>query len=163
MMKVTKLKTSLYQLKILSSLILLALGLTSCTNTHELSNSDRSQFVTEFYAYVYNVHEVEFESQAEEAALTWGLWGALENSHGNRSDIFAGAIVSAVLGGMITSFMEGPNDGFEYQLDAIDGDRVTVVVDYYPADPGDCVMVRVAGKVDIYAQPKEFCEDEQFN
>ena len=49
----------------------LIFGLSSCKSTHELSDADRNQFVTEFYAYVHNVHQVEFESDAEEAALSW--------------------------------------------------------------------------------------------
>lgn len=153
---------SLLQLKSLAIPVMLSLAVTSCTANHHLDNADRNQFVTEFYAYVHNVDQVEFDSHADEAALSWGLWGALENSHGNRGDIFAGALISAMLGGAITSLLEGSNDGFEYQLDAIDGDRVTVVVDYYPAAPGDCVRVRVSGDVDIYLESVEQCELDMF-
>lgn len=153
---------SLHRINAFGIAAIMTFGLTSCASTYQLGDDDRNQFVTEFYAYVHNVHQVDFESHADEAALSWGLWGALENAHGNRGDIFAGAIVSAILGGAITSIIEGSNDGFEYQLDAIDGDRITVVVDYYPADPGDCVRVRVSGNVNIYLEPTEQCELDMF-
>lgn len=157
-----KYKMPLQQIKDFCVPFFICIALTSCASDHHVDNASRNQFVTEFYAYVHNVDQIEFESHADEAALSWGLWGALENAHGNRGDIFAGAIISAMLGGAITSLMEGSNDGFEYQLDAIDGDRITVVVDHYPAAPGDCVRVRVSGNVDIYLESTEQCELEMF-
>lgn len=139
--------------------------LASCANTDAISEADRNQFVTEFYAYVYEVNEVRFESDVGPAAASWGLWGALENSHGNSEDIIGGALVGAFFGGLFQAIAEGPRDGYEYHLDAIDGDRVTVIVDHDPADVGQCVKVRISGSVSIYAQPQEACElldDEQY-
>ncbi len=38
---------------------------------------------------------------------------------------------------------------YEYQLAAIDGDLVNVIVEHKAADKGQCVRVRVAGNVQI--------------
>lgn len=143
-------------------LVLLLLPITflqGCA-THGVDNADRNQFVTEFYAFVTNIEKVKYQSHVGPAITIGAIGGALENSDGDRGDIVGGAIVGGVITGVLAALFEGSNDGYEYQLDAIDGDRVRVMLDYYPADLGDCVIVRVSGSVEIRRQPLSSCDSD---
>ncbi|GAB5379210.1 MAG: hypothetical protein Alis3KO_11970 [Aliiglaciecola sp.] len=128
--------------------------------SYDYEHGDRNQYVTEFYAQVEQVYPIKFDSEVGEAAVAWGLWGALENSHGDRGDILGGAIVGALLGGAITSLFEGSNQGYEYYLRAVDGDQVIVVLDHFPADAGECVRVRMSRNVKVYATSHYHCEQD---
>jgi hypothetical protein len=48
---------------------------------------------------------------------------------------------------------------YEYQLDAIDGDSVRVIVDKKPPDVGGCVLVRVSGSIQVTRQANEYCHE----
>lgn len=144
------------------SLLALPLLLGACTSSNHITDADKGQFVTEFYAYVYDISDVKFESDVGPAAATWGLAGALENSRGDSGDILGGALVGAFFGGLFQAVFEGPRKGYEYELDAVDGDRVTVVLDYSPANVGDCVKVRVASKVSIKRATASLCEMDPY-
>lgn len=136
----------------------LLLCLSGCAAHHGSRYTQANQFVTEFYAFVENVRSVEFESNVGPSIAYGALHGAVEGAYyGDRHDILAGAIIGGVFSGLITALFEGNTDGYEYQLQAIDGDIVTVVLDYDPANIGDCVRVRVAGSVDVYWQEDEVC------
>lgn len=126
--------------------------------SYGVDNADRGEFVTEFYAIVSVIEPVEFESHVGSAIVAGALTGAIEEPHGNSGDIAGGAIVGGFIGGLLTAMFEGPNQGYGYHLDAIDGDRIQVMLDYYPADLGDCVIVRVSGKVSVYKQPIQACD-----
>lgn len=128
-----------------------------CAQTGGVSQADRNQFVTEFYALVRDVNQIKFKSYASEAATVGAIGGALENLHGDREDMIGGAIIGGIFGGLLTSIFEGSNKGYEYQLDAIDGDSVRVIVDKKPAEIGDCVRVRVSGSIKVTKQPYEQC------
>lgn len=147
-------------MKMASCTLPILLMLTGCA-THDYEYEDRNQFVTEFYAHVEQVYPIEFESEVGRTAVTWGLWGALENSHGNRSQILGGAIAGALLGGVITSLFEGSNQGYEYYLRATDGDQVVVVLDHYPADVGECVRVRMSNTVKVYSTNQPNCAQDE--
>lgn len=145
--------------------ISLPVVLSACTSTDRISKADKNQFVTEFYAYVYQVNPVDFASDAGSAAATFGALGALGNAGGNSQDIIGGAFVGALFGGLITAIVEGPSTGYEYQLDAIDGDRVNVIADRQSAIAGECVKVRVSGEVTLVRQPAYRCDlqEEEFD
>ena len=142
---------------------MLCIGLSACTSTSGLDNAERNQFVTEFYATVSAVDEVKFESHAGQAVALGAASGALGRSDGDREDIIGGAIVGGLIGGLFSAIFEGPRKGYEYHLNAVDGDLVTVVLDYHPADVGDCVKVRVAGNVSVKLDKIERCIEEQFD
>ncbi|GAC15673.1 hypothetical protein [Aliiglaciecola lipolytica] len=146
--------------------ILTAIGLpfllSSCA-THHTRFSDRNQFVTELYASVDQIYDVEFESHVGEAAATWGLWGALENAYGSDRQIIAGALVGAFFGGLLMAIEEGPSQGYEYHLTATDGEYLVVVLDYFPADEGDCVRVRMASQVDVFSANPAFCRNSDLS
>jgi outer membrane lipoprotein SlyB len=138
---------------------LLAASLLSCANSADVDVQAKNQFVTEFYALVTTVEKVKFKSYAGEGAAIGAVDGALSNARGDAGDMLAGAIVGGFFGGLITSLFEGSNIGYEYQLQAVDGDSVNVIVEEHAADIGDCVRVRVAGDVRISKRPMSQCED----
>ena len=140
--------------------VCLAMLLSACVNSQAIERSDRDQFVTEFYALVGNVNEVRFKSYIGSAMVVGALDGALGNIHYDSDAMIGGAIVGALFGGILTGIFEGSNTGYEYQLEAIDGDLVTVIVGDKPASRGECVSVRVSGSVRISKQAMFYCETE---
>ena len=117
--------------------------LSACVNSQAIERADRGQFVTEFYAQVGNVNEVRFKSYVGPAMAVGALDGALSNVHYNSDAMIGGAIVGALFGGILTAIFEGSSRGYEYQLEAIDGDLVTVIIGNKPASRGECVRVSV--------------------
>jgi hypothetical protein len=138
----------------------LPLLLSACVNSQAIERSDREQFVTEFYALVGSVSEVRFKSYVGPAMAVGALDGALSNVHYDSDAIIGGAIVGALFGGILTVIFEGSNRGYEYQLEATDGDLVTVIVGEKPASIGECVNVRVSGNVSISKQAMFHCETQ---
>lgn len=141
------------------SAIAITAGLSGCANKDALPEYAKNQFVTEFYAYVGHVKEVEFRSYVGEAALGGAAIGALEAVDGNSDDMFVAALVGGAIAGIFTAAVEGSRTGYEYSLNAIDGDRVLAIVENSNAVAGDCVLVRVAGDVFITAVDPAECED----
>ena len=131
--------------------------LNGCANSNDYDMKAKNQFVTEFFALVKDVEKVKFKSFAGEGMAVGAVGGALENAQGNREDMLAGAIVGAFVGGLLTAIFEGSTTGYEYQLQAVDGDVVNVIVDKKAANEGDCVIVRVAGDVRISKMPLDLC------
>jgi hypothetical protein len=138
---------------------LLSLILGACVS-HGVIESDRNQFVTEFYAEVEDIQNIRFHSDAPEAAVSWGLWGAMQNAHGDGDDMLGGALVGALFGGLMTAVAQGPRNGYEYHLLAVGGDYLVVVLDNYPADVGQCVKVRMASEVSLHATDPHMCEND---
>jgi len=138
---------------------MMASSLLSCASNSQVDVQARNQFVTQFYALVTTVEKVKFKSYAGEGAAIGALDGALSNARGDAGDMLAGAIVGGFFGGMLTALLEGSNIGYEYQLQAVDGDSVNVIIDERAADIGDCVRVRVAGDVRISKRPMYQCDD----
>ncbi|MFT4938544.1 MAG: hypothetical protein ACI88A_001572 [Paraglaciecola sp.] len=134
--------------------------LSACVNSQAIERADRDQFVTEFYALVGNVNEVRFKSYIGPAMAVGALDGVLNNIHADSDAMIGGAIVGALFGGILAAIFEGSSSGYEYQLEAIDGDLVTVIVGDKPASRGECVNVRVSGSVRISKQPMFYCETE---
>ena len=141
-----------------SAAVLLA-GLSGCASKDALPEHAKNQFVTEFYAYVGYVKEVEFKSYVGEATLGGAAIGALEAADGNSDEMFVAAIIGGAIAGIFTAAVEGNRTGYEYALNAIDGDRVLAIVEDSDAVTGDCVLVRVAGHVFITPVGHAECED----
>lgn len=146
---------------ICASLAALSVSLLNGCATHGINNADRNQFVTEFYAIVSDIEQVRYQSYVGPAIAVGAMGGALEESDGDTGDIVGGAIVGGILSGVVAALFEGSNKGYEYQLDAIDGDRIRVMLDYHPAQLGDCVIVRVSGSVEVRRQPIERCDGDE--
>lgn len=123
--------------------------LNACAQSNHVDHSAKNQFVTEFYAWVESVEKVRFKSYVGEGAAVGAVDGLLHNVHGNSEDMLAGVIVGGVFGGLITALFEGNTVGYEYELEAVDGDLVSVIVEKKAAAVGQCVRVRVAGDVRI--------------
>jgi hypothetical protein len=132
--------------------------LAGCANSEHIDHQAKNQFVTEFYALVEDVEKVKFKSHVAEAAAIGAADGFLHNIHGNRDNMLGGALIGALFGGIITAIFEGGTTGYEYQLAAIDGDLVNVIVDDKEAIQGECVKVRVAGDVRMYPKPMSYCD-----
>lgn len=145
-------------IKAVISAVVVVTGLSGCASKDALPHYAKNQFVTEFYAYVGHVEEVEFRSHVGEAALGGATIGALEAVDGNSEDIVVAALVGGALAGIFTAAVEGNRTGYEYSLDAIDGDRVLVIVEDRSAVAGDCVLVRVAGDVFIIPVDYAHCD-----
>ncbi len=136
----------------------LVLGLGGCASQGALPEYARNQFVTEFFAFVGDVRDVRFESHAGEAAIYGAAEGALITID-HDEHMLAGALFGAAFAGIATALIEGDRRGYEYVLNAIDGDQVLVVVDKKNAAPGDCVLVRVAGDVFLQKVDDKACEN----
>lgn len=121
-----------------------------CAGHQGLPDSAKNQFVTEFYAHVGHVREVQFESYVPEASVFGAATGAIQNVD-DPDHMFAAAIIGGAIAGLVTAIAEGDRTGYEYSLHAIDGDRVLVLVEDKTALQGECVLVRVAG--DVYLHP----------
>lgn len=141
-----------------TSLILCTGLLTACANSEHVDHQAKNQFVTEFYALVEDVHKVKFKSHVGEGAAIGAADGFLNNLHGDRNDMLGAAIIGGLFGGLLTAIFEGDTTGYEYQLAAVDGDVVNVIVDDKGAIEGECVKVRVAGDVRLYPQPMSYCD-----
>lgn len=139
--------------------LLIGLGLNGCASSDDFDRRAENQFVTEFFAYVENVTPVRFKSYVGEGMAMGAIGGVLERADGNSEDMLAGGIAGALVGGLFTALFEGSSKGFEYQLKAVDGDVVTVIVGKKEASEGDCVSVRVAGDVRMTKQPLILCEE----
>ena len=109
------------------------------------------------------MQKVKFKSHAGEAAAIGAVDGLVGNIHGDRDDMLAGAILGGLFGGLITAIIEGDNSGYEYQLAAVDGDFVNVIVEHNKAQIGQCVKVRIAGDVRVYPQPIIECDRARFD
>lgn len=138
-------------------LILIALGLNGCANSNDLDRKSKNQFITYFYANVVNIEKVKFKSYVGEGSAIGAIDGVLANSRGDSGDMVAGAIVGGLIGGLLTAAFEGSTSGYQYDIKAVDGDRVTLIVDRKAAKIGDCVFVRVAGDVRISKRPQSVC------
>lgn len=133
--------------------------LAGCTNTNDVDRRAENQFVTEFYAYVQHVKKVRFKSYVGEGIAVGAIGGVIEGADGDKEDMIAGGIAGALVGGLFAAIFEGSSKGYEYQLQAVDGDMVTVIVGKKSGEVGDCVSVRVAGDVRITKQAMERCID----
>ncbi|MDO6474727.1 hypothetical protein Q4520_04805 [Alteromonas sp. 1_MG-2023] len=138
--------------------LLCCLGLTACAGREALPGSARNQFVTEFYAYVNNIHEVQFDSHVEENMAAGAIYGVV-GTIGSHRNVVSAAIISGGLFGLLTAIMEGDRTGYEYSLHAIDGDNVAVIVEDRLAEVGQCVRVRVAGDVRMQPVDSGICAD----
>lgn len=143
------------------SIVSLMLLLTACKSTSGVDNADRNQFVTEFYALVGSVEQIKFKSKVGSAVIIGAAGGAIGGSGGDKKDIVGGAVIGGVVSGIIAALFEGSTKGYEYQLDAIDGDRVKVIVEDKSAELGDCVKVRVSGSVSLTKMPQETCDSDE--
>lgn len=149
----------MFQPKLLTMSVLAAVStvLSGCVAVTGIPEHGRNQFVTEFYAYVISYEEGEFDSHVDEAVLVGASHGAIANL-GYRGDVLEGAIWGGLIAGVVTAIFEGDNTAYIYELEAVDGDLVSVATDYYAARPGDCVKVTVAGDVQINRVSSYRCE-----
>jgi len=139
----------------LSGLMLL---MTGCTSVGEISNQQRNQFVTTFYATVADVRPIQFESHAQEAAAMGAVEGALFNF--GDDDMLFSALFGAVFSGMAVSIFEGDLNGLEVGLEAVDGDYVIVTTEQDNLTVGDCVNVRVGSEVEMYHVSPIYCSSD---
>ncbi len=144
-------------------LALLSIVASGCASSDHLARHAKNQFVIEFYALVEDVKKIKFKSHVGEAAAIGALDGIVGNVHGDKDDMLAGAIIGGLFGGLITAIIEGDNSGYEYQLAAIDGDFVNVIVNHDKAGVGECVKVRISGDVRVYPHPMIDCDRARIN
>lgn len=149
----------MYRLFVIAATMLSVIFLSACANSSHVDNQAKNQFVTEFYAWVENVEKIQFKSYAGQSAAIGAVDGLLNNARGNRHDMLAGAIIGGLFGGLLTALFEGNTKGYEYQLAAVDGDFVSVIVEEKAAVQGQCVSVRVAGDVRIKLERMATCEE----
>lgn len=71
----------------MTSAIIAAVTLGGCANKEALPEHAKNSFVTEFYAYVGQVKDVEFRSYVGEAALGGVTLGFLEAVEGNSEEM----------------------------------------------------------------------------
>lgn len=121
--------------------------LSACASSDGMHNSSRNQVISEFYATVENVDTVKFESHVGEGAAIGAVDGFISNVYGDSRDRLFGAVWGAFFGALVTSIVEGDTTGYRYQLHALDGEYLTVVLDDKDAHLGDCVIVTLAGEV----------------
>jgi hypothetical protein len=134
--------------------------LSGCASNQTYDRDDVDSFVTEFYAWVDNVETVTLNSDLGENVLIGATHGAIVgSSYHDSDDILRGFLAGGIVAGLITALVEGDNNGYEYQLSAIDGDSVTVLSQQESAQLGDCVVVRVTHSVRIQSVDAERCAE----
>lgn len=131
--------------------------LSGCVAVTGIPEHGRNQFVTEFYAYVIDIEYGEFDSHVDEAIWVGASHGAIANL-GYRGNVLEGAVLGGLIAGAMTAVFEGDRRAYIYELEAVDGDIVSVVTDYKPALPGECVQVTVAGDVTLHPVSAFRCE-----
>lgn len=140
--------------------LLTSLMLSGCASNQTYDRDDVDSFVTEFYAWVDNVETVTLNSDLGENVLIGATHGAIVgSSYHDSDDILRGFLAGGIVAGLITALVEGDNNGYEYQLSAIDGDSVTVLSQQESAQLGDCVVVRVTHSVRIQSVDAERCAE----
>lgn len=145
---------------ILTLTLLVSSMLTGCARNQAYDRDDVDSFVTEFYAWVDNVETVTLNSDLGENVLIGATHGAIVgSSYHDSDDILRGFLAGGIVAGLITALVEGDNNGYEYQLSAIDGDSVTVLSQQESAQLGDCVVVRVTHSVRIQSVDAERCAE----
>lgn len=128
--------------------VFVLLGMNGCASSDDISLMSKNQFVEVFYARVNDITPITFESHVPEAMALGAADGALfsyDNDH-----VVGNMIFGAFFAGLVTSIVEGDREGFEFGLNAVDGDYVIVTLDELVANEGDCVMVRMSSDVRVY-------------
>lgn len=149
------LRPQYYQYGVVGALLLFLCG---CTSVDGVSNQQRNQFITTFYATVADVKHIQFESHAQEAAAMGAIEGALFNF--GDDDMLFSALFGAVFSGMAVSILEGDLHGSEVGLEAVDGDYVIVTTEQDDLRVGDCVNVRVGDEVLLQRVSPAFCASD---
>ena len=149
----------MHKLYVVPSTILGVIFLSACANSSHVDHQGKDQFVTEFYAWVENVEKIKFKSYVGQGTAVGAVDGLLNNARGNSRDMLAGAIIGGLYGGLLSALFEGNTTGYEYQLEAVDGDFVSVIAEDKAAQQGQCVSVTVAGDVHIKLEPMAACEE----
>lgn len=139
--------------------IIAVIVLSGCANSSGLHNSSRNQVVSEFYATVETVDTVQFESHVGEGAAIGAVDGFLSNVYGDSRDRLYGAVFGAFFGALVTSIAEGDTTGYRYQLQDLNGEYLTVVLDDKDALLGDCVIVTLASEVYLELVSPHNCYD----
>ena len=119
----------MYKIYAVVSTILVCCLLSACANSNYVDHQAKKQFFTKFYAWVENVDKLNFKSYAGEGFAFGAVDGLLNNASGHRQNMFAGSIIGGLFGGLITALLESDNNGYEYQLAAVDGELVSVIVE----------------------------------
>lgn len=128
--------------------VFILLGMNGCASSDDISLMSKNQFVEVFYARVNDITPITFESHVPEAMAAGAVDGAFFSY--DSEDVVGNMIFGAFFAGLVTSVVEGDRKGFEFGLNAVDGDYVIVTLDELAANEGDCVMVRMSSDVRVY-------------
>jgi outer membrane lipoprotein SlyB len=145
------------RLTMLLAAMISVIALSGCANSGDYRHSAKNQVLTGFYAVVERVDRVQFDSHVGEGAAIGALDGLLHNVYGDSHDRFLGAVFGAFFGALTTAIVEGDTTGYEYQLQSLDGEYLSVIMDDREASVGDCVVVSIAGDVYLTRQPDRYC------
>ena len=135
-------------------------ALSGCVSSGDYQHTSRNQIVTEFYAVVESVDTIKFESHVGQGAAIGALDGFVHNAYGDAHDRFLGAMFGVVFGALVTSIAEGDTTGYEFQLQDLDGQYLSVILDDKNAGVGDCVMVTIAGSTYIRRLADDYCFED---
>lgn len=130
-------------------------GLSGCASSDDVSLRSKNQFVEVFYARVNDITPIQFESHVPEAMALGAADGALSSYDSDH--VVGNMIFGAFFAGLFTSIVEGDREGFEFGLNAVDGDYVIVTLDELVANEGDCVMVRMSSDVRVFPTDEINC------
>lgn len=136
--------------------ITLATLLAGCSS-RGISRSNMEQYATIYYATVVDVEEIEFDSQAGEAAAIGALDGAINARYYDTDTMIASAIVHAFFYSVVTVIAEGGNTGYTYKVRDMQGDIYSVITDRKGITVGDCVEIMESEKVSIAKVSKSHC------
>ena len=145
-------RTSIMLAAIVSVLIL-----SGCASSGGYKRSASKQIVEKFYARVERVDVIQYESQVGQGAAIGAIDGFVHNIYGSSEDRIFGALFGAFVGAVVTTIVEGDTTGYEYELQDLNGEYLSVILDNREASVGDCVIVTIAGDIYIKRQPDDFC------
>ena len=142
------------------SAMISAIALSGCVSSGDYHHSAKNQVSTGFYAVVERVKPVKFKSHVGEGAAIGAVDGFMHNIYGDADDRLFGAVVGAFFGALVTSIAEGDTNGYEFHLQDLNGEYLSVILDDKDASVGDCVIVTMAGDVYLTPQADRYCYAE---
>jgi outer membrane lipoprotein SlyB len=148
------------RLKMTLSAIICAISLSACVSSGDYHHSAKNQVSTGFYAVVERVDKIKFKSHVGQGAAIGAADGFLHNIYGDADDRLFGAVVGAFFGALVTSIAEGDTNGFEFHLQDLNGEYLSVILDDKDASVGDCVIVTIAGEVYLTRQADHYCFED---
>ncbi len=143
-------------MRFFTTIITAAFLLNGCANNH-IKRTEIDQFVEVIYATVENTTPVQFNSNADEAAVVGGIEGVIENSDGNSKDMLEGAFIGAAISALFVSIEEGSNEGLLLELRSNDDTLYNFSTKLTDIQVNDCLKIIKGIEVSLDKVTTDYC------